>query len=549
VANKNFVVKNGLTVGNLAIDADSGNLITSGDLTVSSIRTDSFFYANGTPFTTAGALGYTGSAGPQGNTGFTGSAGADGTIGVDGYTGSTGAAGFTGSQGDTGFVGSKGDTGLGFRIAKTYSSLAALQADTSPTGIVAGEFALIETGNVEDADNSKLYLWTGTAYTYVTDLSGAAGITGQQGNTGFTGSAGAAGFTGSSGTAGDTGFVGSSGELGYTGSIGYTGSAGGLVTTSNTAPVSPAIGDWWYYTTSDVLLKYINDGASTYWIDISGPSYNFGVSTAEQAAILQSMQVPATIEYLVVAGGASGAKGEGTVGTGGGGAGGLLAGNLSISGGTTYSITVGAGGATQATSNSPGNPGSNSSIDALVLAYGGGRGGFWSTNFAGGGAGNGGSGGGRGGSTSFVGYGVYPGSPYISEPRQGYDGGNGSGVVGGGATSGGGGGGAGGAGGNVTGGIGLSNSISSASVVYSAGGTGGTSGGTGGTAGVANTGNGGTGGSGGDSGAGRAGGSGIVIIRYTESFSPASATTGSPTITVAGGYRIYKFTSSGSITF
>jgi hypothetical protein len=57
VANKNFVVKNGLTVGNLTIDADSGNLITSGDLTVNSISTDNFFYANGTPYSTAGALG------------------------------------------------------------------------------------------------------------------------------------------------------------------------------------------------------------------------------------------------------------------------------------------------------------------------------------------------------------------------------------------------------------------------------------------------------------------------------------------------------------
>ena len=29
----------------------------------------------------------------------------------------------------------------------------------------------------------------------------------------------------------------------------------------------------------------------------------------------------------------------------------------------------------------------------------------------------------------------------------------------------------------------------------------------------------------------------------------AAATTGSPTITTSGGYRIYEFTASGSITF
>jgi hypothetical protein len=46
-----------------------------------------------------------------------------------------------------------------------------------------------------------------------------------------------------------------------------------------------------------------------------------------------------------------------------------------------------------------------------------------------------------------------------------------------------------------------------------------------------------------------AGGSGIVIIRYADSTAEASSTTGSPTITVAGGYRVYKWTSSGSITF
>jgi hypothetical protein len=48
---------------------------------------------------------------------------------------------------------------------------------------------------------------------------------------------------------------------------------------------------------------------------------------------------------------------------------------------------------------------------------------------------------------------------------------------------------------------------------------------------------------------GAAGGSGIVIIRYPDSFGEASATTGSPTVTVAGGYRIYQWTGSGSVTF
>ena len=68
--------------------------------------------------------------------------------------------------------------------------------------------------------------------------------------------------------------------------------------------------------------------------------------------------------------------------------------------------------------------------------------------------------------------------------------------------------------------------------------------------GTTNTGGGGGGGGwSGSSGAGGAGGSGIVIVRYPDSYVAATSTTGSPTITVAGGYRVYKWTASGSITF
>jgi hypothetical protein len=41
----------------------------------------------------------------------------------------------------------------------------------------------------------------------------------------------------------------------------------------------------------------------------------------------------------------------------------------------------------------------------------------------------------------------------------------------------------------------------------------------------------------------------VVIIRYADSFDTASATTGSPTYTNTGGFHIYKFTGTGSITF
>jgi hypothetical protein len=46
-----------------------------------------------------------------------------------------------------------------------------------------------------------------------------------------------------------------------------------------------------------------------------------------------------------------------------------------------------------------------------------------------------------------------------------------------------------------------------------------------------------------------AGGSGLVVIRYPDTFTLAASTTGSPTQTTSGGFHIYQFTGSGTITF
>lgn len=55
MATKNFVAKNGLTVGNLTIDANSGSLITTGNITTSSsvVTTKGIFWANGKAFSSS----------------------------------------------------------------------------------------------------------------------------------------------------------------------------------------------------------------------------------------------------------------------------------------------------------------------------------------------------------------------------------------------------------------------------------------------------------------------------------------------------------------
>jgi hypothetical protein len=62
---------------------------------------------------------------------------------------------------------------------------------------------------------------------------------------------------------------------------------------------------------------------------------------------------------------------------------------------------------------------------------------------------------------------------------------------------------------------------------------------------------GGGGGGGANAGAGARGGSGVCIIRYVDTFPAAVSTTGLDVgyPVVSGGFRIYKWSSSGSITF
>lgn len=74
--------------------------------------------------------------------------------------------------------GAPGKDGQGFRIARIYQSVADMEADFNNDNIVSGEFVLINNDNVNDPDNSKLYVKSDTGFSYLTDLSGAQGIQG-----------------------------------------------------------------------------------------------------------------------------------------------------------------------------------------------------------------------------------------------------------------------------------------------------------------------------------------------------------------------------------
>lgn len=322
---------------------------------------------------------------------------------------------------------------------------------------------------------------------------------------------------------------------------------------------------------------------------------------------LQSSKVnpesPVTsIEYFIVGGGGGGAGNQAGRGFGGAGGGSILsATEYTVVPGITYTITVGAGapggvdigGIASPESlggfsifSPPSGPTSYTANTSGVISAWGGKS-STSGNRAGGGNTQGSDGG--------LGFAYFP---YY----YGYDGLSPTGVdgytpgySGGGSIDNNGGGGGGGSGGpgmhsEDTGGIGIAqggpgivSTFSGISVQYGGGGGGGGSGGIepsrgkahsygasgggeGGRAtyrfehaygmGMPNTG----GGAGGTSSGGIApyapaynhgnqGGSGIVMIRYPAYMSTAKSTTGMPQTYIAGYWRVYKFISSGSITF
>lgn len=122
--------------------------------------------------------------GPRGLKGDKGDTGEKGDKGDTGPQGPKGEQGDQGPEGQQGVQGEKGDPGEPFQIRKIYSSVDEMEADYNNPGIEEGDFVLINTNDVSDPDNAKLYVKGPTGWQFVTDLSGAQGIQGPKGDTG-----------------------------------------------------------------------------------------------------------------------------------------------------------------------------------------------------------------------------------------------------------------------------------------------------------------------------------------------------------------------------
>ncbi len=447
--------------------------------TANSISGSSVTYAGG------GGGGSCATAGVGGAGG--GGAGGAVTVGTAG-TANTGGGGGAGGCGPNGGVGGSGivivSTNTAYSSSGTFTS-AVIDTNTTPTW---STLSYATTTTASTAVSLKVRSSNSSSMTGATAFSSCTAIT-----------SGAALSTGNCVTDGHR-------YVQYEATL----------TTSNTA-VSPSL--------NSVTINYT--ASSTNNITGSGTAASVGLATVITATggtittsglntihtftssgtFTPSASVNAAV--LVVAGGGSGGKDVNTgVDSGGGGAGGLVyQASRAITPGN-YTVTVGAGGASQTSTRTNGISGNNSVFDTITALGGGGGGAYPGPGV------NGGSGGG----------GVTYNSAAGGSATQGNSGG-GTGYGNNGSSSGGGGG-AGAAGGSA-GGVGLAYSISGSSVYYAGGGGnsgaaggngGGGAGGTGGangTAGTANTGGGGGAATSANSTSNSgAGGSGIVIVSY-----------------------------------
>lgn len=198
--------------------------------------------------------------------------------------------------------------GDAFTIVKTYPSIQAMEDDYNNPEVKTGQFVMIDTGDVENEEDSRLYLKGDTEWKFISDLSGAQGIqglsayqvavqhgfegteaewlislkgekgeTGPKGDKGDTGEKGATGERGPQGLQGERGLQGVQGEKGEQGEQGIQGPKGdtgsglnikGELDSESQLPQEGVSGDAWLI--SGNLYVYVGENGNV----VSNPKWS-----------------------------------------------------------------------------------------------------------------------------------------------------------------------------------------------------------------------------------------------------------------------------------
>lgn len=163
--------------------------------------------------------------------------------------------------------------GDAFTIVKTYPSIQAMQDDYNNPEVKTGQFVMIDTGNVENEEDSRLYLKGNTEWKFISDLSGAQGIQGLSAyqvavQHGFKGTEdewlislkGEKGETGPKGDKGDTGDKGATGERGPKGDTGSGLNIKGELNSDSELPMDGVSGD--AYLIAGKLYVYVGENGN-----------------------------------------------------------------------------------------------------------------------------------------------------------------------------------------------------------------------------------------------------------------------------------------------
>lgn len=151
----------------------------------------------------------------------------------------------------------------------------------------------------------------------------------------------------------------------------------GITYTASTSPVAAKVGDQWYNTANDVLYEYVNDGTTSYWVDIQslGTSTGNAVSSSfDDLTLSGNLILTANLLYSI--GGDTGrlrhiyagnvttvTANVGTVNTGN-----ITAGNITVTGNVQGNYMLGDG---SKLSNLPPPGASTGKAIAMAIVFGG----------------------------------------------------------------------------------------------------------------------------------------------------------------------------------